>query len=286
MEVPPGAAEGICQIARNPRDILPRTPGARLLPRNLHTFILLNTLSTQADFRGDGARPGAWARCHLHGWARETTAVSTQGLSLTSWMQYLDFSKNHPFKPQTKAEAHPHVQSHLLLLSRSTHRAAAPPTGPGRNPKPCLLVRSPGWRASAFRGRRRGQDPSPGARAAGNKPRGGDVWSPFARQEKGGCQRSDSEPPPLAPWGQGRLPGVSYPSPGICLGWSIARNQEQEDNSPAHPAWSFPGYKRGSWELLPALASSTLIHGGCSHKPALPLLAECARCMGWDRKRS
>lgn len=43
---------------------------------------------------------------------------------------------------------------------------------------------------------------------------------------------------------------------------------------------------RGSGELLPALASSTFIHGDRSQKPALPLLATCARCTGWHRKPS
>lgn len=51
------------------------------------------------------------------------------------------------------------------------------------------------------------------------------------------------------------------------------------------PLGAFLG-TRGSRELLPALASSTLIHGDCSQKPALPLLATWAHCMGWHRKPS
>jgi len=199
--------------------------------------------------------------------------VSTQGLRLISWMQVLDFLKEHPVMPQTKAEARPCMQPHLLLLSRSTHRTVAPPTRPGRNPKPSPPARSPGWCASAFGDERGGQDPSLGAGAPGNKggcletfrktAAGDQTWGHllFPRGVRDGCQAFPT-PPRASAW------------PGASLAPRSRRTS----------AWDAPlgaslG-RRASRELLPALASSTLTHGGAPKSQLCPCLLGVL--VAWD----
>lgn len=227
----------------------------RRVPRNLHTFILLNTPSTQAAFRGDGTLPGAWARCHLCGWARRTATVSTQGSSLILWMQTLDFLKKPtPLSPKQGQKPIPmcnHISS-CFQGAPTGQRLHRP--GQGGTPNPVCRREAPADVHLPLEvggeGRIRPRVPEPQA------ARQGGMLGDLLPGRRHGAAGDQAQSHLLFPRGVR----------DVCQGLRWAQGGPGSSCQPWHQA-----------------QTST---GGCSQKPALPRLAECARCMGWERKPS